>query len=794
MWHWARQIGALAGCVLALWPSAASGQQPVSLSGVIRDDTGAVLPGVTVTLSIAAPEIPLTVVTTAEGRYRFDGVAPGRYELRASLAGFAPYAAAIEISGATTHDIVMTLTVTSERTIVTALKMGETDLQTAPAAITAVSADAIGLLGIRAVHDLAGRVPSLTLSQTPGGRVLATIRGIGTNTGIVGSDPSSTIYLDGVYLGRAAMATADFLDLERVEVLRGPQGTLYGRNSVGGAIHVLTRPPTNTPSASLRITAGQDRTLRAEAAARGPLIDNRVMGSVAILRGVRDGFVKDLDHPDHPLGGDDTWMARGQLRTVFGKRAEMLVSGDYGRFEGVPLPFAKPIVPRPGEVFDSPESPWQVRTSTLASAKSIQGGAAVRLTWQMTQAVTVASLTAYRRSDDRFVLDRDSTELPVQITDVPDRQRQISEELTVTGRRPRLAWLAGAFVFDENDDGPVTVTEERLARQLRNHSTINADARALFGQAAYDVSSTVAVTAGVRYSRERKDANNRSRLYRLGTSQLVDSPANFDMTDSATFAAWTPRLAVQFQVARDRMIYVSATRGFKSGGFNPTTSVPGRSFRPEFAWSHEAGLKQTFAGGHMRANLAAFYNDYRDLQVLTLVATGIQDTGNAASAAITGAEAEIAAVWGQVQIEGSGSWLHATYDQYLAIRPGNITPVDVAGHRLSNAPSFSGHAAITYTAAGIRSTGLFVRGETSWQSRVYFSPFNDAIETQGAYALLDVRAGVASRSRRWDVTLYLRNALNQRFFTGTLNQPTLPAILARPGPPRQWGTQLSIRY
>ena len=161
-----------------------------------------------------------------------------------------------------------------------------------------------------------------------------TIRGIGSNSAVAGADPSSTIHLDGVYLARPPMACMDLLDVERVEVLRGPQGTLYGRNSVGGTINIVTRQPTDTLEASVRLTAGNYDKLRAEGAVSGPLVKHKVMGAFAFLRGSRDGFVKDLDHPDHSLGSEDTWAGRGQLRVVFGTRGELLVSGDYGRFDG----------------------------------------------------------------------------------------------------------------------------------------------------------------------------------------------------------------------------------------------------------------------------------------------------------------------------------------------------------------------------------------------------------------------------------------------------------------------------
>ena len=176
--------------------------------------------------------------------------------------------------------------------------------------------------------------------------------------------PSSAMYLDGVYLARPAMVFADFLDLHRIEVLRGPQGTLYGRNVMGGALNLIPRPPTNDLQAAARLTAGNFGELRADARLSGPLKRDRVMGAVAFARGVRDGFVRDLEHPDHPLGGDDVTAARGQLQVVFDRRTNLLLSTDVDHQGGIPLTYNKVLVAKPGYQFDNPPDFHDVRTST----------------------------------------------------------------------------------------------------------------------------------------------------------------------------------------------------------------------------------------------------------------------------------------------------------------------------------------------------------------------------------------------------------------------------------------------
>jgi outer membrane receptor protein involved in Fe transport len=205
------------------------------------------------------------------------------------------------------------------------------------------------------------------------------------------------------------------------------------------------------------------------------------------------------------------------LRLAFGANSELLLSGDYGRFDGIPLTYAKPIRAKPGFSFDNPTSVWKVRTSHLTSGKNIQQGASAKLAVRLNPTTTLTSLTAYRRSNYRFFIDADATELPVITSDVPDLQHQVSQEVTLVQRTAKLTWIGGAFFFDDRNEGRVEITVYPRGTQTRPFATIRGNAWALFGQGSYRMSSRVSLTAGIRYTDEQKDLHNIGGEYVLGT-------------------------------------------------------------------------------------------------------------------------------------------------------------------------------------------------------------------------------------------------------------------------------------
>ena len=654
--------------VLALLcaPALAPAQPTAELVGSIVDQTGAPLRGVRVTIRGVAVR---TADTGEAGDFAFPDLPDGDYEISAELIGFERQGRAVRVRAGERVTVSFTLRVALvEKTIVTAAKAGGRDVQETPIAITAVSQADLGRLGPQTIEGAPALAPSVTLSQNTGWGQL-TIRGIGTsNVLLAGSDRSSAMYLDGVYLARPSMVFERFLDLERIEVLRGPQGTLYGRNAVGGAINLIPRPPTNDFQASAHFTAGNFGELRGDARMSGPLKRDRVMGSFAIARGIQDGFVRDLEHPDHPLGGDDDTAARGQLRVVFDRRTTVLLSADVDHQDGVPLTYNKVLVAKPGFQFDNPPDFHDVRSSLLAWNHTLHDGASARLTMTLTPATTLVSLTAFRTLDREFVVDSDSTELDLIRTHIDERQHQLSQEITVSHQQPGLTWVGGMFLFGESHHQTIWSDQPVPGFQARLDPRVDATSRAVFGQGTIGLTSRLSATAGVRYTHEGKDIDNAGGRYGLEAPYAPVPGSVYGYSDSIAHDAWTPKAGIEMKLPHDALAYVSATRGFKSGGFNPSSTAPGRGYAPEWAWSYEGGWKGTLMGGRSRFDVSAFLMDYTDLQVQTPIGIAVFDIRNAAAATIRGVEVENTSRSGRgIEAGGHVAWLDATYDQYIAV-------------------------------------------------------------------------------------------------------------------------------
>jgi iron complex outermembrane receptor protein len=278
----------------------------------------------------------------------------------------------------------------------------------------------------------------------------------------------------------------------------------------------------------------------------------------------------------------------------------------------------------------------------------------------------------------------------------------------------------------------------------------------------------------------------------LDAASLIIPGSDYAYSDVVAHNPWTPKFGMEMRTLANALTYVSATKGFKSGGFNLTSRERGLGYAPEWAWSYEAGVKAPLAGGRATANLAVFRTVYDDLQVQSGIRPGLIDITNAAAATIRGVEVEASARLGPALMTGGHlTWLDARYDRYIATGAGGVTG-DVAGNRLNNAPVWSGRVWAEWGTGLAGASVLSVRAESTWQSTVFYTAFNTSVERQRPYGLLGMSADYGPQHRRWSISAYARNLANQDYVTGTFGTPAT-AIGSRPGDPRQVGIQFAVR-
>lgn len=702
-----------------------------------------------------------------------------------------------------------------EEIVVTAQKRAES-VQDVPISIVAVTGDELARTGQADFLNFSGRMPTLQYSQA-GGEAQIYIRGIGSNLLAVGSDPSVAIHLDGVYLGRPNMGLNQFLDVDRVEVLRGPQGTLYGRNATGGSINIISKQPTNDFEGYIGAGTGSFNRMELNGAVGGPISDQwgfRIAG-----RYVKDdGYVKDLDPAGtNKLDDQDLKAARGILSFQPTQGFTASLSYDYSDFNN------GNTAVRPNDSLGTAQVFGAIPTASILEERNDfdtfmdwqTGGPTLNMTWDITDRIQLTSITARKTFDMDFFFNTDGTELNVTRTSEIFSTRQLSQELRLASTGDsRLQWIAGGYYLDEDKDGALGLVRQLGVPSLRSFNifaTNKTKAYAIFGELYYNLTDRVKLTAGVRYSNEKKDdynelnfvlanAANPASEVNLGLFGNINYAAcgpmlcpNQSRTDSRSWSDTTPKLGIDFKLQDDVLLYASYTEGFKSGGYNdyqPNNPV----FDPETIKSYEIGAKTDWMDGRLRLNAAAFWYDYSDLQVTTFFQS-LTLVSNAATAKVKGIDFELLAQPAERFNFGlSMSYLDATYDKFdvpygvcsAAVLPLNdpgcadvsaVTPtpagsrplgsprvVDARGNTLNNAPQFKGNLFGEYTVP-VGNAGTFTFfGQVSHTSDIYFNAANSPAAKQAAITLLDARVGWTDARDQLEVSLYGKNLSDEEYF------------------------------
>ncbi|MEO8365074.1 MAG: TonB-dependent receptor [Pseudoxanthomonas sp.] len=693
---------------------------------------------------------------------------------------------------------------------VTARKREET-LQEVPVAVTAFTSEALDKLNIKDLGDLGAQVPNLTIYAARGSSSTATayIRGVGQADPLWGVDPGVGIYLDDVYIARPQGALLDVFDVSRIEVLRGPQGTLYGKNTIGGAIKYISRGlPTETEGFA-QISIGNYNQLDAKAAIGGSIggADSGLRGRVAVASMNHDGFGKNV-YTDQDVSDKEINAARFQLGAYAGDDFDVQFALDWMDDQSG-MRGAKMLAPNPlAPAYLPLDDRYDIRSGMKNVNDTVMKGASATVNWRPNEDWAFKYVIAKRESDTETNIDFDTT--PLTLVDVRAfySDSQVSHELQANydaGGRAR--GVMGVYAFDGDAGGQVlnhffnTLLPVGLTNPLfgDTQGVVNTKSFAVYADWTFDLTDRLKLDAGVRYTDEDKHAVALNRFYTgLDYNTSWGTAANFDKT--VNFKNVSPKISLDYQVTPDIMVYGLASRGFKSGGFNiraNTTAVPrsGDPFDDESVDSFEIGSKMGFFDQRLFLNLAAFHNVYKDIQLSVFTSYALPGGGssffgdftNAGKGTVNGIEAEYQ--WLPTKnwlISGNLAWLDAKYDEFIT------AGVNVAdSQRFTNAPEFSGALNVEYRTELANGGNLSARVGYSYQSEVWPTTDLSTAIRQDGYGL--VGAGVIWKvNDAWQFSLQGSNLTDEEYRTTGYNIASYGVLTGFYGAPRQY--TLSARY
>ncbi len=671
-----------------------------------------------------------------------------------------------------------TTTVTTLQEIVVTAERRAVGVQDIPIAVSAFGQAAMDQQGSIDIDTLMLKVPSTTFSSAIATPVI-TIRGIGTQNvlgGSVGGDPGVAVYTDGVVNARPQGTVVPFYDIERVEVLRGPQGTLYGRNATGGAINIITNKPTDEFQGNFDAQYGNLSHVRVRAAFTGPLIEHVLDFRIAGYGEQTRSDVKNLGS-GNDLGKRDLHAARLELLTHFNDAADLLLATSlYSQDNTDPITYR-------GNVRDTPEARallanagFPEPTTPQLTVGELNGGALVtspprtlnsdfnafdkrRFTTTYARlhvgvdSADWTTLVSYgqTRTDTGFDLDGTNIALANKIAG-NDTSHQFSAESDLVSRgKSKLDWILGAFYFKEGAANFQEFTLSPLAfgpippgSVDFSGGPVHTDSYAAFGQATYHFTDKLSALLGLRYSVDKKTGNEfLTFVAPLGAEQLANK-----------WHALTPKFNLSYTLTDDMLFYATAARGYKSGGLN-IGALQGTTYNPEYVWDYEGGVKSTWLDKRLRLNLAGFFYDYTDLQVNQLIGL-VEALTNAAKSHISGAELELSALpIDRLQIDFTASYLDAKFTSFRE----NESPLpelgvfSLAGNTLPNAPRWKADAGVQY---GFVLPGgqLTPRADITYTSLTYLDEFDRSFNSQPGWMNVNARLTWTPQNGRYYVAGY----------------------------------------
>jgi iron complex outermembrane receptor protein len=666
--------------------------------------------------------------------------------------------------------------------VVTATKTGSTNVQKTPIAISAISSGLVSNDLMSDAHDLERLVPNVSIGQNNAYAEIY-IRGVGSNNTFNGSDPDVTVQVDGVYIARPFSQFTNFLDVDRVEVLRGPQGTLYGRNATGGTINVVSILPTDTFHSKVQLTGGNANLFQGDAYVSGAIIPSRVEASLAFDYTRHDPYIQNIVPGVGGVDSANRGTLRGQLLVHVTDTIQAITRADISRESDALAGFVTPQAPYDAAT-NSILGHYDKVALNLPSIDLVKAqGVSEELNYQVLPNLLLKSITAFRNSVLKSNSDSDGTDKNLLDTLLGERDGMFSEELNAVGSFERLNYVVGFYDSHESDQSNSHVISYSANLNTGLFPKSNDDSWAVFAQGDYHLTDKLTLTAGIRYTVETK--NFLQNLAHTAVTTGI-SAAGYPIIYNArnTYNATTPKFSLSYQWTPDVMTYVSATRGFKSGGFNFTSANSFQGFAPEYLWSYEGGIKTSLFDRHLLLNATAFYYDYTNLQVQAFIIPGVTDITNAATATVKGLELETE--WkpaAHADFGANVSALDAQYDHYI-----NGT-ANYSGHYLNAAPRYTLNFFGQY--GWEIPTGLLsLRGEFSDVGLQYYTAANGpAFQYQPAYGLGNAFLIYRPNQGEWTFELWGKNLGNIGYVTAT--STTGPADGGHPGDPRTFGGRIT---
>ena len=677
--------------------------------------------------------------------------------------------------------------------IVTALKRSAS-VQDIPASISAISGDALRERGIRDIQDLAKAVPNLIFAPNFANTMIA-IRGVGSTVYSGATEPTVALYVDGVYLPRSFMAAARAVDLERIEVLRGPQSTLYGRNATGGAINFISASPTKDFEGRAELSAGGRDAWGVSGYVSGPITEGvsvRVSGG----REKADGFVK-VTGPGPDVGGVNATYGRLAMRLEPSSSVRMDLAIRYDK-DTAPLAVQQHIGPAPfgTEGVNWTTKPWRVITNRPYGGRNemfiAQGG----LSWEVSDSLTFKSLSSYVDASLLAELDDDGTNLPVFYSKTtPRNSKSFGQEFNITGSYGRLEFILGSYYFHEKYDSILDVILENTPTAgsetafFTGHSA-KINNYALYGDGSYSITDKLRLNLGLRLNYED---NSYGQIF--GTAP-GSGPATI-RTDKVKTTKLLPKVALQYDFAPEVTSYLQWTRGYKSGGGNFPLSdgTPNPLYAPEQLDAFEFGVKAQLWDRILTANIAAFYYKYGGLQVeVSIPPIGL---------AVRTANAEVVGIEGDFRINPTRNltlsvaptWLRPVFKDFVSFDDLDGTLVQLDGGQLPNAPRFSVNAGAEqrFELGNDLLSELQLAANVRYSSTVILRYFNrNGFERQGGYTLLDLSASVTDSTRKTKMSAFVNNVTNKAHRLSSNGFGV--GYIGNWGRPRTWGVRLSRSF